>query len=233
MPQQKALQRASNSSNGQSRLCGVKIMSFPNGELCVKRTGVGGKGSGWEGCEPHKGGFTIGVHAQGAQDYVCVPHTHEPENGDDVWGEGEREGERRAHLSILRRSKHVGRDKRKNKIKATNTHPPSCWASFSEGKHQAARMLLCLLTFQAAHRPCIISTAQGAAVAQSRLLLPAKLSFSAWCSPVHKVLRLLSWNGKEKGDRLLTSTLTAFTKTPVLPMACPGWDGVILGLCFL
>lgn len=45
MPQQKALQRDSNSSNGQSRLCGVKIMSFPNGELCVKRTGVGGKGT--------------------------------------------------------------------------------------------------------------------------------------------------------------------------------------------
>lgn len=43
MPQQKALQRDSNSSNGQSRLCGVKIMSFPNRELCVKRTGVGGK----------------------------------------------------------------------------------------------------------------------------------------------------------------------------------------------
>lgn len=98
----------------------------------MKRTGVGGKGVG--GGEPHRGGFTIGVRIQGAQDCVYVRHTHEPENKHCVCVvcKTERENERpRAHLSTLRRSKHVGRDKRKNKIKATNTHPLPRWASFS------------------------------------------------------------------------------------------------------
>ena len=66
MPQQKALQRDSNSSNGQSRPCGVKIMSFPNGELCVKRTRVGGKGRA-----SHTEEADNSIHTACAQDCVC------------------------------------------------------------------------------------------------------------------------------------------------------------------
>lgn len=173
MPQQKALQRASNSSNGQSRLCGVKIMSVPNGELCVKRTGVGGKrGGGWA---TQRGVYNWCPCSGCTILCVCVKHTHEGEQEENIClcvpvcvreRENEREG---THLSMLRQSKHVGRDKRKKKIKATNTHPLPRWALFSweevPGSTSASWH---------AHRPCIIPTAgaQGAVVALATLLLP-------------------------------------------------------------
>lgn len=42
------------------------------GALCEKDRSWWQRGRG----EPHKGGFTIGVHARGAQDSVCVCGTH-------------------------------------------------------------------------------------------------------------------------------------------------------------
>lgn len=118
MPQQKALQRDSNSSNGQSRLCGVKIMSFPNGELCVKRTGVGGKGTDRE---PHRGGLQlVFVPSVLGTAYVCLCVARRRARERETVSVCVRE-----HTFINTKRLQACRhgDKRKNKIKATNMHP--------------------------------------------------------------------------------------------------------------
>ena len=77
-------------------------MSFPNGELCVKRTGVGGKGR-----VNHTEEAYNGVHVGFVQDCggggvcMCVSHTRARERGTVCMCV-------RVHLSTPRCSKRVG-----------------------------------------------------------------------------------------------------------------------------
>lgn len=185
MPQQKALQRHSNSSNGQSRLCGVKIMSFPNGELCVKRTGVGGKGrvSHAEGvynwCPACVGCHCRGRHMQARERGLCACACVRE------WAYNSSCGHR---------------IKKKNKIRAANSHPLPRWASFScgEGPDSLCMPLAPNLQDCRTCRKCLVLTRW----AQEHLRLHSK-QLPGYRSPVSQVRHttasntlqaLLLWN---------------------------------------